>query len=291
MEGWYVSSALVGTILGVLVAGVLSDRFGRKEILMLSGIFFGLSAIGCALAGSFTSLVIYRLVGGIGVGIASMLSPMYISEIAPAHKRGRLVSLYQFAITVGILFAYFSNTWFLNLSTSGQLVDAGTLANRLLVNEVWRIMLGSEVLPALLFLILLFTVPKSPRWLASKGRKFEALKILTKIVGETEAQKEIGNMEVSLKKESGGIAMVFKGGFKTAIIMGISLAFLTQVSGINAIIYYRPRIMEEAGFQLSEALDGQVIIGVVNVLFTLIAIWKIDSLGRKNCCLLAYQAL
>ncbi|MCF6224489.1 MAG: sugar porter family MFS transporter [Flavobacteriaceae bacterium] len=291
MEGWYVSSALVGTLLGVSVAGVLSDRFGRKEILILSGVFFGLSAIGCALAGNFTSLIIYRLIGGIGVGIASMLSPLYISEIAPAHKRGRLVSLYQFAITIGILFAYFSNVWFLNLSTSGQLEGVGTLTNKLLVDEVWRIMLGSEVLPALLFLILLFTIPKSPRWLASKGRKSEALKILTKIIGETEAQKEISDMEINLKKESGGIAMIFKGGFRTAIIMGIALALLTQVSGINAIIYYGPRILEEAGFKLNEAFGGQVIIGIVNVLFTLIAIWKIDSLGRKKLLLIGVTGI
>ncbi len=286
MEGWYVSSALVGTLLGVLLAGVLSDRFGRKEILILSGVFFGASAIGCMLVASFTSLVIFRLIGGIGIGIASMLSPLYISEIAPAHKRGRLVSLYQFAITIGILFAYFGNAWFLNLSVSGAFADASPLLHKIMEVEVWRIMLGSEALPALLFLFLLLKVPKSPRWLAANGREAEAIHVLSKIVGEVEAKKEVNDIQANLTKESGGIALAFKGGFKVAMIMGIALAFLTQVSGINAIIYYGPRILEEAGLQLSDALGGQVIIGLVNVLFTLLAIWKIDSLGRKKLLLI-----
>lgn len=291
MEGWYVSSALIGTLLGVLFAGVLSDRFGRKEILILSGIFFGSSAIGCMLAGSFTSLVIFRLIGGVGIGIASILSPMYISEIAPAHKRGRLVSLYQFAITIGILFAYFGNAWFLDLSVSGIFGDANPLLHKVMVSEVWRIMLGSETLPALLFLVLIATVPKSPRWLTANGKEKKALHILSKIVGKVEAQKEINDIKANLKKESGGISMAFKGGFRTAMIMGIALAFLTQVSGINAIIYYGPRILEEAGLQLSDALGGQVIIGMVNVLFTLIAIWKIDVIGRKKLLLIGVAGI
>lgn len=291
MEGWYVSSALAGTLLGVLVAGVLSDRFGRKEILILSAVFFGSSAIGCMLATSFTILVVFRLLGGVGIGIASMLSPLYISEIAPAHKRGRLVSLYQFAITIGILFAYFGNAWFLDLAVSGENGYAVPIVHKVLVGEVWRIMLGSEALPALLFLILLLRIPKSPRWLASNGREAEAITVLSKIVGEVEAKKEVDDIKTNLAKESGGIAMAFKGGFKTAMIMGIALALLTQLSGINAIIYYGPRILEEAGLQLSDALGGQVIIGVVNVLFTLIAIWKIDSLGRKKLLLIGVSGI
>lgn len=280
-EGWFVSSALVGTIIGVAGAGVLSDRFGRKAILILSGVFFAASAIGCMISGSFSALVAYRLLGGIGVGMASMLSPLYISEIAPASKRGSLVALYQFAITIGILFAYFSNAWMLSLSTSDAFSDLSGFVHLTLVSEVWRGMLGTEIVPALLFLILLLTVPKSPRWLVAKGRKVEAKIVLLKLVDEQEAEQELAAVETNLKKESGGLKLVFSGGFRLAMIIGIALAFLTQVSGINAIIYYGPRILEEAGLQLSEALGGQVIIGIVNVLFTTIAIWKIDRWGRK----------
>ena len=281
MEGWYVSSALIGTILGVAIAGVLSDKYGRKNILILSGLFFALSAMGCMLSESFTWLVIYRILGGIGVGIASMLSPLYISEIAPAQKRGRLVALYQLAITVGILLAYFVNAYLLNLSESEGLATSTGLANKVIVSEVWRSMLGSEVIPAIIFLILLMTIPKSPRWLTMKGKKDQAKSILLRFGNEEEANEEISNVEANLEKESGGLKILFSGGFKMAMIIGISLALLSQVTGINAIIYYGPKILEEGGLQLSEALGGQVIIGVVNVLFTFIALWKIDDLGRK----------
>lgn len=278
-KGWYVSSALVGTIFGVAVAGFLSDRYGRKEILIMCGLFFGVSAIGCMLANSFDSLVAYRLIGGVGVGIASMLSPLYISEIAPANKRGRLVALYQFAITIGILFAYFANAYLLNVSESGQ-AGAG-LADKIFVTEVWRAMLGSETIPALLFLVLLFTVPKSPRWLIKKGFVERAKNVLLKLGNESHAMKEIRDVEENLSKESEGIKMVFSGGFKVAMLLGIAFALLSQLSGINAIIYYGPTILEKAGLQIGEALGGQVIIGIVNVLFTTIAIWKIDQIGRK----------
>lgn len=281
MEGWYVSSALVGTILGVSMAGILSDKYGRKNILIMSGIFFALSAIGCAISGSFNGLIIYRIFGGIGVGIASMLSPLYISEIAPAKNRGRLVALYQLAITLGILIAYFANAYLLGISNSESLADTTGLTNKIFVSEVWRAMLGSETLPAIIFLFLLFIIPKSPRWLTMKGKKEQAKSILLRFVGEQEANDEIQQVETILSKESGGIKMVFSGPFKLAMIIGISLAVLSQISGINAIIYYGPKILEEGGLQLGEALGGQVVIGIVNVLFTFIALWKIDALGRK----------
>jgi len=281
MEGWYVSSALVGTILGVSMAGILSDKYGRKNILIMSGIFFALSAMGCAISGSFNGLIIYRIFGGIGVGIASMLSPLYISEIAPAKNRGRLVALYQLAITLGILIAYFANAYLLGISNSESLADTTGLTNKIFVSEVWRAMLGSETLPAIIFLFLLFIIPKSPRWLTMKGKKEQAKSILLRFVGEKEANDEIQQVETILSKESGGIKMVFSGPFKLAMIIGISLAVLSQISGINAIIYYGPKILEEGGLQLGEALGGQVVIGIVNVLFTFIALWKIDALGRK----------
>lgn len=279
--GWYVSSALVGCILGVSVAGILSDQYGRKKVLLLSALFFGISAIGCAFAIGFNDLVVYRLIGGLGIGVASMLSPLYISELSPSYKRGRLVALYQFAITVGILCSYFSNAYLLRLSHSEFLVQSTGLLNKIMVSEVWRIMLGTSVIPALLFLFLLLIVPESPRWLTMKGEEQEAFKILKKIVTDVEAGKEIQDIKTNLQRETGGFDTLFKGRFQLAMIIGISLAFLTQVSGINAIIYYGPKILEEAGLPMADALGGQVIIGFVNVLFTLIAIWKIDQLGRK----------
>ncbi|MEO8110848.1 MAG: sugar porter family MFS transporter [Ginsengibacter sp.] len=279
--GWYVSSALVGCILGVSIAGILSDKYGRKKMLILSALFFGVSAIGCAFAIGFADLVIYRLIGGLGIGVASMLSPLYISELSPSHKRGRLVALYQFAITLGILCSYFSNAWLLRLSHYQFLMQTTGLVHKIMVSEVWRIMLGTSVVPALLFLFLLLFVPESPRWLTIKGDESGALNILKKIVTDDEAKKEIGDIKTNLQRETGGFGILFKGGFKLAMIIGISLAFLTQVSGINAIIYYGPKILEEAGLPIADALGGQVVIGFVNVLFTLIAIWKIDQLGRK----------
>lgn len=279
--GWFVSSALLGCIFGVSVAGILSDRYGRKKLLILSAVFFGLSAVGCAFATGFTSLVIFRLIGGLGIGVASMLSPLYISELSPSHKRGRLVAMYQFAITIGILLSYFINAYLLKLSHTEFLQHTTGLLNKIMVSEVWRIMLGASVLPALLFLFLLLFVPESPRWLTIHGDERGAWLILKQIVTEDAAHKEISDIKTNLQSETGGFKMLFKGGFKRAMIIGISLAFLSQVSGINAIIYYGPKILAEAGLSIDDALGGQVVIGFVNVLFTLIAIWKIDQMGRK----------
>ena len=281
MEGWYVSCALVGTILGVIIAGMVSDKYGRKNMLLVSSLFFALSAIGCTFSFSFDTLVIYRLLGGIGVGVASMLSPLYISEISPAKNRGRLVALYQLAITVGILCAYFINAYLLSLSTSDSMAYTTGIVRKVFVSEIWRSMLGSETIPAILFLLLLFSIPKSPRWLASKGKLVKAKSIMQRFMSNEEADKNINEVQTILSKDSAGLQSVLSGPFKLAMLIGISLAFLSQISGINAIIYYGPRILEEGGLKLGDALGGQVVIGVVNVLFTFVALWKIDDLGRK----------
>ena len=279
--GWYVSSALVGCISGVAMAGVLSDKYGRKKVLILSALFFGVSAVGCTFAIGFNDLVLYRFIGGLGIGVASMVSPLYISELSPAHKRGRLVALYQFAITIGILCSYFSNAYLLKLSQSETFAQSTGNVYQIMVSEVWRIMLGTSAIPAILFLLLLQIVPESPRWLTIQNRETEALTILHKIVDTEEAQKEMNDIKSNLARESGGLSIVFKGSFRLPMLIGISLAFLTQISGINAIIYYGPGILEKAGLPIADALGSQVIIGLVNVLFTLIAIWKIDQLGRR----------
>lgn len=284
LEGWYVSSALVGCIAGVSGAGWLSDTYGRKMVLLLTGALFSISAIGCAISTSFTMLVIYRLIGGIGVGIASMLSPLYISEISPAKWRGRLVTLYQFAITIGILSAYFVNLWLLNASDNPGYEHMSSL-RQIFKEEVWRGMLGMEAIPAISFFLLVMLIPRSPRWLVVKGRKAQAHRILTKLVGEREADREVSDIEDTLSLEKGSWNMLLAPGIKMAVFIGVALAVLQQFTGIDAIIYYGPRIFEEAGFALSEALGSQVLIGIINVVFTVIAIFTIDTLGRKRLLL------
>jgi sugar porter (SP) family MFS transporter len=250
-------------------------------MLILSGILFALSAIGCTFSTSFNNLITYRLIGGIGVGVASMLSPLYISEIAPAKSRGKLVALYQLAITLGILFAYFANAHMLSLSKSTNFIEATGMVHKIFVSEIWRAMLGSETIPAIIFLLLLFAIPKSPRWLTTQGKTVEAKNIMLRYMTENEADNEIKSVEEVLSRPSGGIKSILSGPFKLAMFIGVFLAILSQFSGINAIIYYGPRILEEGGLQLGEALGGQVIIGITNVIFTLIALWKIDDMGRK----------
>ena len=276
-EGWYVSSALVGCVAGVAVAGWLSDKFGRRRVLLLSAALFSVSAIGCALAIGHFDLILYRLIGGIGVGVASMLSPLYIAEISPARVRGRMVALYQLAITVGILTSYFANAWLLGYSESAAAGEG--LLNLVFVEEVWRGMLGAETIPALLFLMLLLVVPESPRWLVTRGRVVEAKHILARTGND--ADRQIREIEETIAHEPESWKLILQPGIRYALVLGAVLAFLTQVSGINAIIYYGPRILEEAGFTLGDALGGQVVIGIVNVLFTFVAIYSIDRFGRR----------
>lgn len=279
-EGWFVSSALVGCIAGVSAAGLLSDKIGRKKSLFLAAVLFSVSAYGCAVANTHTWLIIARFVGGLGIGIASMLSPLYISELSRPKLRGRMVALYQFAITIGILAAYFSNSILLEISQANSNFSLSFI-NWVVNQEVWRGMFLTELLPAIGFFILLFFVPESPRWLSVNGQEDNAYSILSRISGKETADQQMKEIKEVTSQESGTWKDLLQPGFKLAMIVGIVLAFMTQVSGINAIIYYGPRILNEAGFGLNDALGGQVIIGIVNVLFTLIALWKIDALGRK----------
>ena len=277
-EGWFVSSALVGCIFGVMFTGLINDWFGRKKVLLLSGLLFLISAIGCMLAPTLSILIIFRLIGGIGVGVASMTSPLFIAEISPPNIRGRLVTLYQLAITVGILLAYFANASLLELSAGTYETE---LFSWIIQDEVWRAMFGSECIPAVLFFILVLFIPESPRWLALKQKNEQAFKILSRINGPEHAEQELREIKETVGHEAPPLQTLLKPGIRKALVIGASLAFLTQICGVNAIIYYGPRILEEAGFALSDALGGQVIIGIVNVLFTLIAIWKIDQIGRR----------
>lgn len=274
MKGWAVSSAILGCIMGVAIAGVIADIMGRKKALIITALLFAISAIGCAVASSFTQLVVARIIGGIGVGAASMLSPLYISEIAPAHKRGMLVSLYQLAIVLGINIVFL-----LNYSIAGSNTEQWNIAIG------WRYMLGSEAIPAVLFLIALFFVPESPRWLSKKGRDKEALDVLGKINSNKVAREVHREIRNALGQEKGTIKELFAPGIRTAMIIGIVLALFSQITGINAIMYYAPEILKEAGFGVNSALMQTVIIGVINTIFTFVAIKYIDQIGRRTLLL------
>lgn len=287
LEGWFVSSALLGCILGVGTSGKLSDSFGRKKVLLLSAVLFTVSAAGCMVAGNVTVLVVFRLIGGLGVGVASMIAPLYISELAPARLRGRLVALYQLAITVGILCAYFSNAWLLALSTREPVqVAEDSFRYWVFHAQVWRGMLGVELLPALVFLLCLFIVPESPRWLVMAGREEPARALLAKVNGAGSVQRQLSAIRESLANAGGRLRELLSPAYRLALIIGLLLPFLSQVSGINAIIYYGPRILEQAGFALGDAFGGQVIIGIVSIIFTVAAILTVDRWGRKPLLML-----
>jgi SP family arabinose:H+ symporter-like MFS transporter len=262
--GWTVSSMLAGCIIGVLSAGKPGDVFGRKKTLMIAAALFFISAVGSALSTIHFLFIIFRLIGGIAVGAASMLSPMYISEIAPANRRGQLVSLNQMAIVVGILLAFFSNY---------LLSDAG--------ENNWRWMFGVMGIPAFLFLVTLILVPESPRWLVQKGKENEASYILTQINDPAIAQKEMEEIRESLKEKKGTYSEVFSREMRPVLWIGILLAVFSQVTGINTIMYYAPVIFQKTGIGTNSALMQTAVIGSINFIFTIVAIVWIDRIGRR----------
>ena len=283
MEGWYVGCALIGSICGVLAAGTLSDYLGRKLTMLISAALFSISAIGCAVCGSFDSLVAYRIIGGIGIGIVSIVSPIYISEVSPAKIRGTLVSLYQLAVTVGFLLAYLMN-WVIDSNIDPSLAASQdlTLWERMMNTEAWRGMLGSETLPALLFFFIIFFIPESPKWLIVNGKTEKASKILAKIYNtEDEIANEIQVTNASLKGETKGKwSDLLKPGILIAVITGSAIAILGQFMGVNAVLYYGPKIFSDAGFD--NPMFSTVLVGVVNCVTTVLAVFIIDRVGRKQ---------
>ena len=271
LTGWAASSAIWGCVFGALFAGALSDKYGRKKVLLLSGLLFTLSALGSAVPDNLTQFVLARFIGGLGVGSASMLSPLYISEIAPAKIRGMLVTLYQLAIVFGINIIYIVNYLIANAHDQVWNVQLG-----------WRYMLGSEGIPAILFFILLFFVPESPRWLVKENRSDEALKILNKINRPEETHRILKEIKETVNEEKGSFLDLFKPGIRKAMVVGSVLALFSQITGINAIIYYAPEIFKQVGFGSESALFQTMIIGFVNMLFTLVAIRFIDYWGRRT---------
>jgi len=282
-QGWYVSSALIGSIFGVLVAGWMSDALGRKKAMVISALLFFVSAAGCAISNTMSVLIIYRILGGIGIGMISIISPMYISEIAFAKFRGALVTLYQLAITLGFLAAYLVNFKLLDYSlTSDSLGDA--FFQKLFVDEVWRGMLGMEALPAFIFFLIVFLLPRSPRWLFVQDKQDEARRVLGKIYNSASAvETEISNMKSSVLTEDGSNwELLKKPNLLKAVLIGAAIAILGQFMGVNAVLYYGPTIFEQSGVSGGDALFYQVLVGAVNVLTTLIALYIIDKVGRKK---------
>ncbi|HOY22045.1 MAG TPA: sugar porter family MFS transporter [Cellvibrio sp.] len=265
MQGWLVSSILLGCGAGALVAGRLSDPFGRKKLLIICALFFAIAGLGTGLANSVYTLITFRMLGGIAIGIAAMVSPMYIAEISPSPIRGRLVTLYQLAIVCGILLAFVAS--FL-LSSLG--------------NSSWRWMFASQAIPALAFFCALFFVPESPRWLAMYDRFDEARSILESVGGREHADQEILQIKESLNavNDTSWKLLLSKENFRI-IVIGVTVAVFSQITGINSILYYAPIIFERTGSGVDTALLQTLGIGLTNFLFTLVAIWLIDKTGRK----------
>ncbi len=281
-EGWYVGCALIGSIMGVIIAGMMSDYLGRKKTMLISALLFSISAIGCAVCSDFNQLVVFRIVGGFGIGIVSIVSPIYISEIAPAQKRGTLVSLYQLAITIGFLMAYLINYFILkNADTDSTSTDLWT---RTFNSEYWRGMLGYETLPDLLFLLVIFFIPESPRWLITRRKDGKARKILSGIftsLDEVTRQMDQTKASIAGETQSEWKVLLEPGIFK-AVLIGCAIAILGQFMGVNAVLYYGPKIFSDAGLSSEGSMFSTVLVGVVNMITTVIALLIIDKVGRKQ---------
>ncbi len=280
--GWYVGSALTGSIAGVLIAGALSDYFGRKKTMLLSALLFSASALGCAVSPDFSQLVIWRIVGGTGIGIVSIVCPLYISEVSPASHRGRLVALYQLAITVGFLGAYLMNWYLLNFSSGFS--SENQLLTKIFGTENWRGMLGAESIPAMLFFLIVFFIPESPRWLIVKGKEDRASGIFSKIYTKaSDVSFQISETRQMLQfEEKSDWKLLLSPGIFRAVLIGSAIAILGQFMGVNAVLYYGPSIFETSGLSSGDSLFYQSLIGLVNMGTTVLALLIIDKIGRKR---------
>ncbi len=264
-KGWTVGCILIGCMAGCIFTGALSDKYGRKKVLIFTAIVFLISSFGCALAGNHIEFIIYRIIAGTAVGAASMLSPMYIAEVAPAAHRGKLGILNIVAIFIGQSVAFFSNYY---------LRDYGGANN-------WRWMMGIMVIPSIILLLLLFFIPESPRWLVDKRRNGQALRVLQKINNKESVENELAEIERSIHAVKGKLGELLKGKMFRLLLIGIALAVFQQASGINVIMYYAPSIFKSAGFGTGSALFQTAIMGLINLTFAVIAMFFVDKLGRK----------
>jgi sugar porter (SP) family MFS transporter len=279
--GWAVASLTLTATLAMMTAGPISDRFGRRPVLKTAAMLFFVSAIASAVAPDYITLVAARMLGGLGVGAALIIAPMYIAEIAPADLRGRMVSFNQLNIVIGISVAYFSNYLILGLGQS-DLAWAQALQ---LGNWNWRWMLGVEAVPAIIYFIALFTVPESPRWLIMHEKREQALAILERVSGPEKAKEDLGAVKASLAAEAhlqkGSLKELFLPAMRRVLTIGIVMAVLQQITGINSVFFYAPMIFEQSGIGTDASFMQAVLVGIVNVLATIIAIMLIDKLGRR----------
>jgi SP family arabinose:H+ symporter-like MFS transporter len=306
MLGWVVSSALLGTIAGCVISGIITDKIGRKNALIVAACCLTISAIGSMLPPqflgdlgqahwltssetfSFSFLIIFRVIGGIGVGITSVVAPIYISELTQPEKRGKFVSIYQLSITLGILLAFLVD-WIV-LNNAGN--AAGVITNEasgffqwLFVSEIWRGMFATEIPIAALFLVLLFFSPKSPRWLVTQGRNDEAYNIMLRISGEEQAKVQMQEINEMVESETGGFKELLKPFMRIPLLIGILLPMFSHLSGIAAIMYFAPNILNESFQNVESSFLGAVLVGVVNSAFTFVAIMNIERFGRRKLLL------
>lgn len=286
LQAWAMSCALIGCIVGAVASGVISERFGRKKPLVLSALLFVVASVGTGLSDTYTLFVVFRIIGGVGIGLASAISPMYIAEIAPSHLRGRFVSLNQLTIVIGILLAQVINLLiaekvpenvtdeFIRLSWNGQVG--------------WRWMFYACAVPALAFFVLAFIVPESPRWLIKMGKTGKALDTLEKIGGESYAREEVGKIQETLNvvAEKVDLKELLNRKYRFVLLIGIVLAVFQQWCGINTVFNYAEEIFTAAGYGVSDTLFNIVITGSVNLIFTLVAMFTVDNWGRKKLMVL-----
>ncbi len=273
--GWGVSSLLVGCIIGAFGSGAFTDRYGRKKILIIVALFFAISCGATAIAKTSMGFISARLFGGLAVGAASVLSPMYVAEVSPARNRGTLVSVYQLTIVLGILISYTINYW---------LHD---------VDNNWRWMFATGMVPSVLFFAGLFFIPESPRWLYKAGRKEDSLRVLSRIGGEELARAEIEEIAESLREAKSSVKFrdLLKSSSRRVMIVGFFLAVLVQVSGINTVIDYAPKILMSAGVEIRNALLQTSLIGLINGIFTFVAILFIEKAGRRKLYLIGSMGM
>ncbi|MDX5584877.1 MAG: sugar porter family MFS transporter [Aureibaculum sp.] len=272
MLGFSVGCVVFGAMAGNLMAGPIADKFGRKKVLIIVAALFTISATWSALSTGYTEFIIARIIGGIGIGGAILIAPIYIAEIAPPKLRGSLVSFNQLNIVIGISVAYFSNYFLVNME-----------------GESWRWMLGVEAIPALIYFFALFSVPRSPRWLIHKlNKKIVARKTLIKIGGVEYAEATVAEIQRGLEKKEkkGRLSDIFKSKYATIMTIALGIAFFQQITGINAVFYYAPTIFEQAGGSTDSSFLQAIVVGLTNLVFTFVAIWLIDKLGRKPLLLI-----
>lgn len=279
--GWAVSSLTLTATLGMMVAGPLSTLYGRKSVLKVTAALYAISALGSAFAPDFASLVTARMIGGLGVGASLIIAPMYIAEISPPGLRGRMVSFNQLNIVIGISVAFFTNYLILKFGQSGS----GWTEALLIDIHQWRWMLGLELLPALAFFSFLFMVPESPRWLIMKKRDDEAFSILRKVSEESQARQDIAAVKASLsgetKKRKVPVSSLFKPALRLVLTIGIGVAILQQITGINSVFFYAPMIFEQSGIGTDASFSQAILVGITNLVFTILAMMFIDRFGRK----------